>query len=76
MIANNREAVFLVVLRVASRSKLLMFEGVILIIGHMALNKESRSSVSLSVRMPILFNFLLLLLKDTIKNVKSKQKLK
>lgn len=76
MIANNREAVFLVVLRVASRSKLLMFEGVILIIGLMALNKESRSSVSLSVRMPILFNFLLLLLKDTIKNVKSKRKLK
>lgn len=76
MIVNNREVVFLVVLRVVFRLKLLMFEGVILIIGFMVLNKELRFLVFLFVRMFILFNFLLLLLKDIIKNVKSKRKLK
>ena len=75
MIVNTREAVFLVVFRVISTLKLLMFEYAILITGCVALNQELEISVFLYGRMHILFN-LLLFLKVTIKKVKSKLKLR
>ena len=75
MIANTREAVFLVVFRVISRLNLLMFEYAILITGCVALSQELRISIFLSVRMYTLFN-LLLFSKVTIKKVKSKPKLR